>query len=187
MLTMTPPRRSISGSTARDIENTPRQFTPTTRSQSSSVLSSTVRSTQTPALLTSTATGPLASFATATTLWAAAGSATSAVTHCTSAGRSAGRAPRPQVVTASPPARSRSTMARPIPRLPPVTTVDRRLTPVTLVTGACEFRSDNYPNGWTPPTILARTMRVVGHAVPAAPRSRLGFPSHRERGVNARR
>src|SRR6478609_2659220 len=157
MLTMTPPTRPISGSTARDIENTPRQLTPTTRSQSASVLSSTVRSTQTPALLTSTVTGPLASLAAVTTLRAAAGSATSAVTHWTSSGRSAGRAPRPQVVTASPSARNRSTTARPIPRLPPVTTVDRRLTRVSLVTRARGFDADNYPNGWTPPEAMTRT------------------------------
>ena len=58
MLTMTPPCSVICGSTARLRLNTPRQLTPTWRSQSSSVDSATVLATRTPALFTSKETGP---------------------------------------------------------------------------------------------------------------------------------
>ena len=76
--------------------------------QSSSVVRASGALLETPALLTSTSTGPMRSNAAAT----AASSVTSHVS-------------RPSATTCSPAASKRSTTARPMPRVPPVTTTTR--------------------------------------------------------------
>ena len=100
-----------------------------TYSKSSSVVSATVFSTCTPALLTTTSTRPNASAAAATRASAWVGSATSVRTH---------RAPEIAVsrrlpdITWAPAATNRSATARPMPELAPVTTTAASLRESTV-------------------------------------------------------
>ena len=113
-----------------------------TEDQSSSLIRSSSVSWVMPALATSTSTGPWASSTSAKAASTASGSVTSQRTSSAPSG-----APPLRVVTAtlSPWARNASAIARPMPRLPPVTSTERGsddgwlgvcvlwLTPTTLV------------------------------------------------------
>ena len=107
-----------------------------TEDQSSSDIRSSSVSWVMPALATSTSTGPCAASISANAASTAAGSVMSQVTS-----RAPSGAPPDRVVTAtlSPWAMNASAMARPMPRLPPVTRTDLgsfagSLTPATLST-----------------------------------------------------
>ena len=102
--------------------NDPVRLVSITEDQSSSDIRSIRVSAVMPALATSTSTGPCASSTWANAASTAAGSVMSQRTSSAPSG-----APPLRVVTAtrSPWARKASAMARPMPRLPPVTRTDR--------------------------------------------------------------
>ena len=130
MLTMSPePRRIMEGATARERRKTLLRLVSSTRSQSASVFSWAGPNRPMPALLTRMVMGPSAASVLAIRSVMSAPFVTSAIWVCT--GRpilasprpdssSAARS-RPQIETAAPSMASRYAMARPMPRLPPVT------------------------------------------------------------------
>ena len=118
-----PRRARIIFETARlASRNEPVRLVSMTEAQSSSDIRTSRVSAVMPALATSTSTGPWAASTSAKAASTAAGSVMSQRTS-----RQPSGAPPLRVVTAtrSPWARNASAMARPIPRLPPVTRTDR--------------------------------------------------------------
>src|SRR5215217_4345905 len=113
---MTRPQRALSmSSSARRVQwNAPFKLTSTTRSHSSADMRIARPSSRTPALLTSTSTGPKRSRTSSKALTTCSESATSAFT-------SAPLPLRDSVATLKPSSRSLSAIAAPMPREPPVT------------------------------------------------------------------
>ena len=117
-----PRRILIIGRTARlATRYVPARLVSTTSLKSSSLISASSWSRVTPALATSTSTGPCASSAALNAASTAAGSRTS---QATAVSPGTGSPDREVTVTASPAAASRWAMARPMPRFPPVTRTD---------------------------------------------------------------
>src|SRR3954449_11506400 len=113
---MRPQRARSMSFSARLVQwKAPLRFVSTTPAQSSSGIRMARPSAVTPALLTSTRTGPKRSWTSSNAACTEAGSATSAWTSAPLP------ALRPSVATVQPSLRSRSAMAAPIPRVPPVT------------------------------------------------------------------
>ena len=103
--------------------NTPVRLASMTFSKLSSLIRMMSMSAVTPALATSTSTGPWCS---STRVKAASTAAVSVTSHST-ANKSSSGAPEPRWVTATlcPSAASRRAMASPMPRFPPVTNTER--------------------------------------------------------------
>src|SRR3984893_6273930 len=122
-------RLIIPGATALETKNTLFKLVFTTRSQSSSDFSCAGPKTPMPALFTRMVTGPRADSVFATRASTSAGRVTSATYEKTRPPKAATSAlaafneleSRPQIDTAAPSEARRTAMARPIPRLPPVT------------------------------------------------------------------
>src|SRR5829696_5332262 len=110
------------GSAARLVRTMPSTLTWKTRRNSSSGLSSTVPRAPTPALLTRTSSPPKSSAARSTAARADCSSLTSVVISSTPVVGAAGFKSRE--ATRAPRATSSSTVARPMPEAPPVTTAD---------------------------------------------------------------
>ena len=121
---MTPPR-FMSGIIARHAMNTPLAFTPIRVSQSSSLVSRRVFSIWIPALFTRISSPPKRSSISMRRSSMSSAEETSVWRQPRVGGRSWGRSPRPQVATSAPSATKASTMARPIPWRPPVTSAAR--------------------------------------------------------------
>ena len=100
----------------------PVRLVSSTAAKSSSFISASSWSRVTPALATSTSTGP---WSCSTAPNAASTLAESCTSQRTTASPSTGSPEREVTVTLSPPAASRRPMASPIPRFPPVTSTER--------------------------------------------------------------
>src|ERR1700676_2917471 len=128
-------RLIIEGATALETRNTLFKLVSRTRSQSSSDFSCAGPKTPMPALFTRMVIGPRADSVLATRLATSAGRVTSATCKNTRPPRPASWAlasfraleSRPQIATAAPSDAKRTAMARPIPRLPPVTSATESL------------------------------------------------------------
>src|SRR5919107_6069760 len=113
MFTIRPQRAVSMSSSARRMQwKAPSRFVWMTRSHCSALIRMASPSWRSPALLTSTSTGPKRSCTSSNAVWTDAGSPTSA---CTSP------LVRPSVATVKPSCARRSAIALPMPREPPVT------------------------------------------------------------------
>jgi hypothetical protein len=100
----------------------PVRLVSSTSAKASSLISASSVSRVTPALATSTSTGP---WSASTAAKAASTEVPSRTSHRTTASPSTGSPEREVTVTLSPSAASRRAMASPMPRFPPVTSTER--------------------------------------------------------------